>query len=323
MLPDNLVQALARAVTEAWTQGSGQASDQASDQATVQATVQAFLPRDVTPVSGGSINGAWRLSDGERSVFVKTNRGHQALPMFEAEAEGLVALARGAGGGEARLRVPTPLGHGVSGSHAWLVLEWITLQGRGDWAAMGRGLAAMHRTTAAAHGWHRDNTIGASPQRNTRGADWAVFFADQRLGHQLDLAEQGRGGAPGPASELIRDGRRLQRALPDLLAGHQPVASLLHGDLWSGNAAFDQAGRPVVYDPAVYFGDRETDLAMAECFGGFPAEFHQAYEAAWPLSAGYPRRRPLYQLYHVLNHGNLFGGGYWQQARTIIQDLLG
>lgn len=270
-----------------------------------------FHPSERTPVAGGSINGAWRLGDGSRDVFVKTNRAAQ-MDMFEAEAEGLAELANTGG-----LRIPRPLALDITGEQAWLVLEWIPLQGRGDWAAMGAGLAVVHRTTASEHGWHRDNTIGSTPQPNSRTADWPAFFAERRLGHQLTLAE--RHGAAG--SELLDAGRQLQQNLAALFSGYRPVPSLLHGDLWSGNAAFDADQAPVIYDPAVYYGDRESDLAMTELFGRFPEAFYTAYEHAWPVDAGYSVRRGLYQLYHVLNHGNLFGGGYWGQAERLIRQL--
>lgn len=271
-----------------------------------------FHPRERTPVAGGSINGAWRLGDGRQNVFVKTNDAAQ-IAMFEAEAEGLVELAAADG-----LRVPRPVALGTTGEHAWLALEWITLQGRGDWAAMGAGLAAIHQTTAGEHGWNRDNTIGSTPQPNPRTTDWPTFFAEHRLGCQLALAE--RSGAAG--TDLLDAGRHLQQNLTALFSDYRPLPSLLHGDLWSGNVAFDAEQRPVIYDPAVYYGDRESDLAMTELFGRFPEAFYAAYDNAWPVDAGYAVRRDLYQLYHVLNHGNLFGGGYWGQAEKIVRRLI-
>lgn len=266
---------------------------------------------DRTPVAGGSINSAWCLGDGRTSVFVKTNLA-SARDMFEAEADGLRAL-EAAGG----IRVPHPLAVGTSGDQAYIVMEWLVLQGRGDWAAMGDGLAIIHRSCAERYGWHRDNTIGSTHQPNSRSGDWADFLARQRLGFQLELAAKA-----GAGGTLIDAGQRLQEALPALFSGYQPVPSLLHGDLWSGNVAFDGSGNPVIFDPAVYYGDRESDLAMTELFGGFPDAFYRAYESAWPLEPGYAIRRDLYQLYHVLNHGNLFGGGYWRQAETMIRRLL-
>lgn len=276
-----------------------------------RATGRPFVLRDRAPVSGGSINAAYRLGDGHRDYFIKLNRD-AALPMFQAEAEGLQAL-REAGG----LRVPAVIACEPVGERACLVLEWITLHGRGDWRALGQGLAVQHRNRAERHGWHRDNTIGSTPQPNAPEAEWPVFFARQRLGSQLDLLER-RGGHDA----LVSDGRRLQRQVAAFFDGPLPEPSLLHGDLWSGNVAFDDVGKPVVYDPAVHYGDRECDLAMTELFGRFPQAFYDAYQREWPLDAGYARRRDLYQLYHVLNHLNLFGGMYAGQARQLLATLL-
>ena len=171
--------------------------------------------------------------------------------------------------------------------------------------------------TAKTHGWHRDNTIGTTPQDNARTGDWAGFFRDRRIAPQLALAARnGHGG------RLQRDGEKLLAQIPALLGSRAPAASLLHGDLWSGNAARLASGEPVIFDPAVYFGDREADLAMTELFGGFGADFYAAYAEAWPPAAGYPARRTLYNLYHVLNHLNLFGGGYRAQAEAMIGKML-
>lgn len=270
-----------------------------------------FRPGRPTPVSGGSINAAWRLEDGDRAVFVKTNR-RTALAMFEAEAEGLAEL-----GNADAVRYPAALCTGIADGHSFIAMDWITLRGRGDWAALGEGVAQQHARAADAHGWHRDNTIGSTLQPNARDSDWIRFFADQRLGHQLDLAERA-----GVGRALLDSGRRLQGELSSLFDDYVPAPSLLHGDLWSGNVAFDDIGSPVLFDPATHYGDRESDLAMSELFGRFPADFYAAYDNAWPLHPDYAIRRDLYQLYHVLNHGNLFGGGYYRQAEGMVGKLL-
>lgn len=263
------------------------------------------------PLGGSPPGGVWRLEAGDARCFVKTQAAAR-LAVLEAEADGLRELSRANA-----LRVPVSRASGSAGGVAFLVLEWLDLVAGGRDATLGAGLARLHRTSAAAYGWHRDNTIGATPQDNAWAPDWAAFFRDQRIAPQLALAARnGHGG------RLQRDGERLLAAIPDLLAGHAPAASLLHGDLWSGNAARLASGEPVIYDPAVYFGDREADLAMTELFGGFGADFRAAYAAGWPLDAGYPVRRTLYNLYHVLNHLNLFGGGYGRQAETMIGRLL-
>jgi fructosamine-3-kinase len=182
---------------------------------------------------------------------------------------------------------------------------------------LGERLARLHRVTAPRFGWHRDNTIGATPQSNEWTGDWAAFVAGQRLGFQLDLVERhGHGG------RLVDRGRRLCELVSAFLGDHRPQASLLHGDLWGGNWAADAAGEPVIFDPAVYFGDREADLAMTRLFGGFGRSFYEAYQAGWPLEPGAAQRVVLYNLYHVLNHLNLFGGGYGAQAEEMIERLL-
>jgi fructosamine-3-kinase len=264
-----------------------------------------------TDLGGTSLNDTWRLDAGGARWFVKVNAVERA-PMFEAEADGLAALA-----GAGAVRVPVPVCCGVAGDAAFLALEWLDFGGGGRDAALGRALARLHRTVAPRFGWHRDNTIGTTPQDNAWADDWAAFFRDRRIAPQLSLAARhGRGG------RLQRDGERLLAAIPALLAGHAPVPSLLHGDLWFGNAARLASGEPAIFDPAVYHGDRETDLAMAALFGGFGADFHAAYRDAWPLPAGHDVRRTLYSLYHVLNHLNLFGGGYLAQAEAMVGQLL-
>jgi fructosamine-3-kinase len=271
-----------------------------------------FSPAAPRSIGGGCINSAYQLSDGERSYFVKLNGGEH-LAMFEAEAAGLTELA--AAGGP---RVPRPLCTGMADGAAFIVMEWIDLgrQRTASAAEAGRQLARMHRCTRERFGWERDNTIGSTPQPNTQNADWVAFWRDQRLGFQLALAARhGHGGA------LQERGARLLEILPVLL-DHQPEASLLHGDLWGGNIGYDADGTPVIFDPAVYFGDREADLAMTELFGGFGADFYAAYREAWPLPPGYATRKLLYNLYHILNHLNLFGRGYLSQAQGMIERLL-
>ncbi len=262
-------------------------------------------------VGGGSINQSCRVTSGQQSWFVKLNRAER-LDMFVAEAEGLKAL------GEAgALRIPQPLCWGEDGQQAWLVMESLELGGSGDAVALAEGLAGVHRIRSAHFGWHRDNTIGSTPQINTQESDWLTFWREHRLAFQLQLAAQ-----KGAASRTLNTGEQVLAHLPVLLDGHDPVASLLHGDLWSGNYAFTRDGLPTIFDPAVYFGDRETDLAMTELFGGFSRDFYAAYQNAWPLDSGYPLRKTLYNLYHVLNHFNLFGGGYLSQAQGMMESLL-
>ncbi len=262
-------------------------------------------------LGGGCINTALRLSDGEHAWFVKTN-GAERLDMFEAEAEGLAALAD-----TDTLRVPRPLCTGTHDGQSYIVMEYIASgsAGANGQALAGERLAAMHRHTVERFGWHRDNTIGATHQPNAWRDDWIDFWREQRLAFQLELAA--RNGFPN----LARRGELLLDRFAALI-DHDPAPSLLHGDLWGGNITFDTNGQPVIFDPAVYYGDREADLAMTELFGGFGSDFYAAYRAAWPLDPGYRVRRELYNLYHILNHANLFGSGYAGQAQRMIDRLL-
>jgi fructosamine-3-kinase len=264
------------------------------------------------PVAGGDISAAWRIDTGDTPVFLKTGPA-TSWDMFSAEAEGLAELATADA-----VRVPALLAAGQHADTAYIALEWLDL-GRSSGAAdrrLGEQLAAMHRVTRDQHGWHRDNTIGLTPQRNDWADDWVDFFRDRRLGFQLRLAARN-----GYAGRLQESGARLAKRLPFFFTGYRPAASLLHGDLWAGNWAVSD-GEPVIFDPAVYFGDRETDLAMTKLFGGFGREFYEAYASSWPLDPGHEARCDLYQLYHVLNHLNLFGSAYLGRAEQLMQRLL-
>lgn len=277
-----------------------------------ESTGEAFSPQAPSDVGGGCINRAVRLREGERSYFVKLNSAN-ALGMFSAEAEGLGELAQAGA-----IRVPEPICHGTTGDQAFVVMEYIPMGRPGVDAAerAGRQLAALHRVTRERFGWHRDNTIGSTHQPNAEQPDWVEFWRGRRLGFQLELARHN-----GFGGQLQARGELLLESCPRLI-GHSPAASLLHGDLWGGNLGYDQDGQPVIYDPAVYFGDREADLAMTELFGGFPSRFYDAYREAWPLEPEYRIRKTLYNLYHILNHANIFGGGYISQAAGMIDRLL-
>lgn len=260
--------------------------------------------------TGGAAMHTRRLDRCEERYFLKFGPV-AARAALEAEAAALALLA-----GANAVRVPAVLTTGECADGAWLLLEWLELQSSGRDARLGLALALLHRVTAPQFGWDRDNTIGATPQRNGCLGDWTTFFRDRRIVPMVErVARDGY-------TAVARAGERLIDALPSLLDGHAPPASLLHGDLWSGNAAMLRDGTRVIYDPATYYGDRETDLAMTELFGGFEPSFYAAYRESWPLDAGYGVRRPVYQLYHVLNHLHLFGGGYERQARDLIAHTL-
>ncbi len=274
---------------------------------------QPFTPQTPRQISGGDINLAYLLEDSGQRFFIKLNQAHR-LPMFEAEYQALLEMKA-----SNTIQVPTPLCCGISGHHAFIVMEYIEFSAahNDSQALLGHQLADRHRITAEQFGWHRNNTIGTTQQHNRQHNDWLTFWRDQRIGIPLQLlAERGHQGA------IQSLGSELLAAMPSLLGGHHPPASMLHGDLWSGNYAFSAQGKPLLFDPAFYYGDRETDLAMTELFGGFSAAFYDAYQTAYPLDEGYPQRKNLYNLYHILNHGNLFGGHYIDQAEQIIKALL-
>ena len=282
-------------------------------EAIAAASGQPFILQRSDSIGGGCINDAYRLVGERQSYFVKLNRAER-LDMFEAEAEGLHALAAAQA-----IKVPLPVCTGIEASQAYLVMEYFEGGGETSGRAeiFGQQLAHLHRHTRDQFGWHRDNTIGSTPQPNTPANDWLVFWRQQRLGFQLALAEQ-----RGTSRSLLRKGDELLQLMDGLFSHHQPQPSLLHGDLWSGNYAITREGDPIIFDPAVYFGDREADLAMTELFGGFPRRFYAAYNEAWPLDSGYQVRKTLYNLYHILNHFNMFGGGYAGQAERMTEELL-
>jgi len=282
-----------------------------------EALSQDFQLKKQSSVMGGDINQANRvdgLLDGEPgSFFIKLNQ-KSLLGMFEAEAAGLKEIEK-----SLSICVPHVVCSGVVDNKSFLVLEHLQLgSGKADSAALlGQQLAQLHKTTVKQFGWSRENTIGSTRQMNIQEDSWLDFWRKHRLGFQLELARQN-----GASNSLFTKGQKFNDRLEQFFVGYKPEASLLHGDLWSGNYAYLTNGEPVIYDPAVYYGDREADIAMTELFGGFSNHFYTAYNEAWPLDAGYPQRKKLYNLYHILNHFNLFGGGYGMQAEVMIDQLI-
>ena len=280
-------------------------------------TGEAFEATATERVAGGSIHEAWKLTGGtahgDRHWFVKMTSA-EARTMFDAEARGLAALAEASA-----LRVPAARLVGGDDERSWLVLEWLDLEALAPASAarLGEGLARQHRVTRERFGADADNFIGTTPQENAWEDDWLAFWRRRRLVPQLRLAAKNR-----LPSRTIDRGERLAADCEPLFRDHRPQASLSPGDLWGGNAAALPDGTPVVFDPAMSFGDREADLAMTELFGGFPPDFQAAYRNAWPLHDGYAVRRDFYNLYHVLNHANLFAGAYVAQAGHCIERLL-
>jgi len=279
-----------------------------------QATGQPFIVHKEQALGGGCINQACRISDGERDYFVKLNSARYG-DMFEVEYLSLLEMAA-----SHTIRVPEAICHGEADSQAFLVLEYLPLNGQPDPQLQGQQLAAMHRHSSDRFGWQRDNTIGSTPQHNqprgNSGHDWVTFWREQRLLPQLQLAQHnGYGRSLGIMDRLLSD-------FPRLFSDYQPQPSMLHGDLWGGNAAALADGTPVIFDPAFYYGDRETDIAMTTLFGGFSPAFYDAYNESWPLNPGYRSRKHLYNLYHLLNHLNLFGSGYLGQTIASAERVL-
>lgn len=276
-----------------------------------QITGQSFTIENRKSVSGGCINQGYCLIGKDIKYFVKINDASQ-VEMFSAEALGLKEMAK-----TQTIRVPKPICWGMAERSSYIILEWLEFDrsSKDSWELMGKNLAKMHQYQVETRfGWNQNNTIGSTPQVNNWTEKWSDFFADYRIGFQLKLASK-KGGNFGNYSQIVEKVR-------DVLSTINPQPSLVHGDLWSGNAAVTEIGEPVILDPATYYGDREVDIAMTELFGGFPAPFYRGYNEVFPLDEGYKKRKTLYNLYHILNHYNLFGGGYGSQANYMIEEVL-
>ncbi len=269
-------------------------------------------------VSGGDIHQAYQLHTDQGNFFLKTNSANSLL-LFETEAHSLNAINQ-----SNTIRCPKVIGYGLYRQQAWLLLEHLQLTHQGDDFQRGRDLAFMHHQINRDNrpfGWFEDNFIGHTLQKNSWHFEWIDFYGQQRLLPQLELAQLN-----GASRDLYDQGRKLIEKLPFWFTNYSPKASLLHGDLWGGNSAFikedHNSSEAVIFDPASYYGDRETDIAMTELFGGYSAEFYAGYNDVFPLDSGYAQRKPLYNLYHILNHFNLFGGHYQNQAYNLIDALL-
>lgn len=260
---------------------------------------------------GGDINQAALIRSKDLQFFLKYHHNAPA-DMFATEATALSEILQ-----LDCIRVPRPIALGKHDQTSWLVLEYLELTDKGPTALLGEQLAAMHDKDHDYYGWCCNNYIGSTTQFNARSDNWCRFWAGQRLQPQLEMAE-----AAGFGGKLLDNGARLLSGIEQLMDGHEPGASLLHGDLWAGNKAFTTGGQAVIFDPASYYGDREADIAMTELFGGFDSEFYAAYRAHTPLPDAYSLRRELYNLYHVLNHLNLFGGAYLSRCEQMTDSLL-
>ena len=277
-----------------------------------QTTGRPFSPGQQQSMGGGSINSAFLLTgDDGQQYFVKTNQAGQQA-MFEAEARGLREMAS-----SNAIRVPEPVCFGDDQRQSYIVLEYLDMAGRANQQALGEQLAAMHHVTAEQFGWEINNTIGATYQPNDWTKNWLDFWSEQRLGFQLRLAQKN-----GYGGELQTLGEKLLLEMPKLFGDQEIKPSMLHGDLWGGNVAGLKDGTPVIFDPAFYYGDREADIAMTYVFGGFSPDFYASYQNAFPLDDGFAVRKTFYNIYHIINHLNLFGGGYHGQAINMLEQVL-
>ncbi len=278
-----------------------------------QVIKQPFTITNIRPVAGGCINSAYILQGDKHSYFIKLN-SHELLSMFEAEFAGLEEIAQ-----SKTVYVPRPILYGISADNAFLVLEKVSIASANVQSEkkLGQQLADLHKIQQPFFGWHQNNTIGSTEQINNISDNWVTFWRNHRLGFQLALAEKN-----GYGGRLTQSGEKLSESLACFFSHYKPQPSLLHGDLWSGNAAATANGNPIIYDPACYYGDREADIAMTELFGGFSSSFYTAYNNTYVLDSDYSVRKTLYNLYHILNHLNLFGSSYQQQAQRMIDSLL-
>ena len=270
---------------------------------------QNFICDSIHQVKSGDSHTAFKVSDGKQRFFVKINKKIH-LANFEAEAQGLEHLSS-----THLFKVPNVICSGLVSDHSFLVLEHLDMtQGNEQtWFQFGQTLAKLHNShTQQMYGWQADNFIGLTLQTNLWQKKWNCFFAEQRIGFMLQLLSE--------KGHVLANIDAVVASVKNLLVGHNPTSSMLHGDLWQGNSGFHK-NQSVLYDPAFYFGDRETDLAMTELFGRFPESFYQGYDDVWPLPANYQYRKPIYQLYHVLNHALLFGGHYLDSAKLTLKNL--
>ena len=281
------------------------------DHAISEHTTKAFVSKTMSSVSGGCINQASRIEGKDGRIYFLKQNNLRFLPFFEAEARALIEIKE-----TGTIQVPRVIVFGETAGNSFLVLQFLE-QGSSSKTGqkqLGRELAQLHQVKKSFFGWDMDNCIGATPQPNPKSENWVDFYRTHRLVHQLELAKQ-KGKESGQVESLLA-------GLDFFFCDYTPTPSLLHGDLWGGNTSYDSKGSPFIFDPASYYGDRETDLAFTYMFGGFSSDFYQAYHGTYPLDSGFTERKILYNLYHELNHFNLFGGGYANSAQSSINTLV-
>ena len=284
--------------------------------AEVSEAAQAALGSRITQsssVSGGCINSGAKLTTPAGDFFIKWNDQKVYPKMFEVEAKGLALLGKASA-----LRVPRVVHSGLTGVHQYLILEWVNAGQRSVrfWQDLGRGLAAIHRNTAIHYGLDHDNYMGSLPQQNTLRKSWIEFFTCERIFPQLKMAADAHRIEARLSEKIEAVMDRLGKWLPE----ENPA--LVHGDLWNGNLMVSSDGNPCLIDPAVYYGHREVDLAMMKLFGGVDTSCFEAYEEVYPLLPGFDKRVDLYNLYPLLVHVNLFGGGYAAQVGAVVNRFI-
>jgi len=261
-------------------------------------------------ISGGDINQSFVVYNNQQHFFIKINNADVAA-MFEQEAYSLKAIHNAN-----TIACPSVICLGSTDSLSYLVLEYLTIDRsqQSNWYQYGQELAQMHEVTVHGQfGWQEDNFIGLTPQSNQWQSNWRSFFAEQRIGWQLQLLRE--------KSVKLGNIDHIVDACHKGLLHHKVFPSLVHGDLWQGNMGFCD-GKPLIFDPASYYGDREVDIAMTELFGTLPQDFYQGYQSISAIPPGYEKRKHIYNLYHILNHANLFGEVYIDQARASITRIL-
>jgi len=263
-------------------------------------------------LGGGCINEVFMLKTSTGRYFLKYNSATAFPAMFEKEALGLKILSE-----TNSISVPQVVQHGKSGNYAFLLLHYIesTTVNSNFWNEFGRKLADLHRNTNEYFGLDHDNYIGSLVQKNNLHPDFFSFFISERIEPQLKEARNK--GAFSHSDTRYFDS--LFKSLHNIIPSEKPA--LVHGDLWSGNFMVNTAGEPCLIDPAVYYGHREADIAMTQLFGGFHSEFYQAYNQAWPMEKDWQKRIDIFNLYPLLVHVNLFGGGYAGQVLQIIRQF--
>lgn len=267
---------------------------------------------DFRSIGGGCINHAGKISTNAGDFFIKWNDAHRYPGMFEAEARGLGLLRE-----TSAIRVPEVIALETTDQDAYIVLEYLESRNKipDFFETFGRQLARMHQHSHHEFGLDHSNYIGSLPQSNEWASDWPQFYIDQRLIPQVQRAVDDH----RITARHVKQFEGLYRRLPELFPTEVPA--LLHGDLWSGNFMADNHGEPCIYDPAVYYGHREIELAFTQLFGGYSPAFYEAYEHHFPLEQGFARRKDIYNLYPLMVHVNLFGGGYVASVESILSAL--